>query len=140
MAQAVAFGSQAKIQMISKHRNRAIVQLVFAAVVTVLLVVLFKNHGRHMTNDFGLIVFFSLLGMTVLWSIGGFSLAQAKGYDFHTMGGAFIFLFIAGFCVPIARFLFPLVVMFGLPDKTAPRRRRRRRSSAEDHGVQEGKQ
>ena len=69
-----------------------------------------------------LIVFY--LATVTMWMVGSFSLAKAKGYSSDMMGAVFIFLFILGFCFPIAPFVLPAVVLFGLKDKTRERLRR----------------
>lgn len=79
-----------------------------------------------MSQDEVAMFFLAYFCTAAVWMIGSYSLAKAKGYDDHTMGGVLLFLFIAGFCIPLAPFLFPGVVLFGLPDKTRGQRRRRR--------------
>jgi hypothetical protein len=64
------------------------------------------------------------LATVTMWMVGSFSLAKAKGHHADTVGSIFIFLFILGFCIPMAPFIFPGFVIFGLEDKTKGRRRR----------------
>jgi predicted permease len=80
---------------------------------------------NHRTSDgtIALLLLFYLATVT-MWMVGSFSLARAKGYSSDMMGAVFIFLFILGFCFPVAPFVFPAVVVFGLKDKTRERLRR----------------
>jgi hypothetical protein len=114
--------------MISKHRNRGIWQLALAFVLSGVFVVLAHNALPHLRRDqviqggmvLGLFVY---LGTVTLWMVGSFSFANAKGYDTDTMGALFLFLFFLGLCLPVAPILFPIVVLFGLKDKTRHRNR-----------------
>ena len=83
-----------------------------------------RNLRLGRLNEGWMVTWFLLyLGTVSLWMVGSFSLARAKGYHTDTMGGLFIFLFLLGFCFPVAPFLFPAVVIFGLKDKASERRR-----------------
>lgn len=113
--------------MITKHRNRGISQLAIAILMTAALVFGFMKSGRKTseTSDGVFALLFLLYLATVtMWMVGSFSLAKAKGYGTDMMGGIFIFLFILGFCFPVAPLVFPAVVIFGLKDKTRERLRR----------------
>src|SRR5260370_2017536 len=115
--------------MISKHRNRGIFQLAVALVLTALLVFMWHKGAGHLrvrevSEGWMVFWFFLYLGTVTLWMVGSFSLAKAKGYDTDMMGGLFIFLFLLGFCFPVAPFVFPGFVIFGLKDKTRERKHR----------------
>jgi len=76
-----------------------------------------------MNDNWKVIVILSYLGTVTMWMVGSFSLAKAKGYGSDMMGGIFLFLFILGFCIPFAPFVFPGLVIFGLKDKAQHRSR-----------------
>ena len=115
--------------MISKHRNRGILQLTLALALTGLLIFMWHKGGSHLrlnrvSDGWMIFWFFLYLGTITLWMIGSFSLAKAKGYGTDMIGGLFLFLFVLGFCIPIAPMVFPGFVIFGLKDKTRERKRR----------------
>src|SRR5690242_8809946 len=111
--------------MITKHRNRGIGQLACAVFMTVALVILFRHSGGfRMSDNWKVILILSYLSTVTMWMVGSFSLAKAKGYGSDMMGGIFLFLFLLGFCIPIAPFVFPGLVIFGLKDKTKRRSQR----------------
>lgn len=113
--------------MIAKDRNRAFMQFVCALILTVLQLIFFLKIQRLVATQDEFVVFFlTYFSSVALWMLGSYNLAKAKGYDSHTIGGVFIVLFIAGFCVPMAALLYPAVVLFGLPDKNRRGRRRSR--------------
>jgi cytochrome bd-type quinol oxidase subunit 2 len=114
--------------MISKHRNRGIIQLAFAMVLTGVLIFMWRKGAAHLrlrqvSDGWMIFWFFLYLGTVTLWMVGSFSLAKAKGYGTDMMGGLFMFLFLLGFCIPLAPFVFPGFVIFGLKDKTRKRKR-----------------
>jgi hypothetical protein len=110
--------------MITKHRNRGLAQLVFAILMTVGLVFGVLKDGRHTSDGMTALLVLLYFATVTMWMVGSFSLAKAKGYGSDMMGGVFLFLFILGFCFPIAPFAMPAVVIFGLKDKTRERWRR----------------
>ncbi len=111
--------------MIAKYRNRGLIQLGVALVATGLLVYLAtKLDRRHRSDNLFILILFVYIGCWVLWMAGSLSLAKAKGYGGDMAGGILLFLILLGFCVPISVFAFPVVVMFGLKDKTGHRSRR----------------
>ena len=112
--------------MISTYRNRGILQLSFAVVLTVVLTIMGYTWGRRMKDTQIAILILLYLAAVTMWMVGGFSLAKAKGYDGDMVGGVFVFLYIAGFCFPLVPFIFPGVVIFGLKDKTRHRHRSHR--------------
>lgn len=80
------------------------------------------NAGRAGRDDIFALLILPYLATVTMWMVGSFSLAKAKGYGSDMMGAVFMLLFILGFCFPIAPFVFPAVVLFGLKDKTRERR------------------
>ena len=110
--------------MISKHRNRSIWQFACALAMTVVFFSLFAPVRGHIIseNEKALLVLVYLATVT-MWMVGCFSLAKAKGYATDMTGGIFLFLFLLGCCIPCAPFVFPVVVIFGLKDKTKRRSR-----------------
>ena len=96
--------------MIPKHRNRAILQLASALALTVAIIVIAVSSRRQpqRISDERIVVLLLLyLGSMTLWMIGSFSLARAKGHGRDTIGGIFLFLFLLGFCVPLAPLFSP---------------------------------
>jgi drug/metabolite transporter (DMT)-like permease len=109
--------------MISKYRNRAAVKLAIAVgigVVAALLVI--KGRGPR-GNDLylcgGVLL---MLAAMALYAWGTSDLATAKGYTHGTVPALLI---VGYFCAPIIMPLMPLIVLFGLKDKTVSRRERR---------------
>jgi len=90
---------------------------------TALLIALFPKKRFHPTTDDRFIfLLFLYLGTVIMWMVASFSLAKAKGYSSDETGAIFIFLFLLAFCFPVAAFLLPGVVIFGLKDKTRVRK------------------
>jgi hypothetical protein len=110
--------------MITKYRNWGILQLICALALTVAVVIVFRGRGLNISDNRTIILIILYLAAVTLWMVGSFSLAKAKGYGSDTMGGIFLFLFLLGFCIPIAPFVFPGFVIFGLKDKMKRRSRR----------------
>ena len=110
--------------MITKYRNRGIAQLFLAILMTAGLILVFMKTERKMSDGMTALLLLFCLATLTMWMVRSFSLAKAKGYSGDMMGKVFIFLFVLGFCFPIAPFVFPVVVIFGLEDKTRERLRR----------------
>jgi cytochrome c oxidase assembly factor CtaG len=113
--------------MISKYRNRALLQIVIAIVLSVLLVVVFRKSIHTFVNKnnwtaLGVILYVASYAM---WVMASLSLARARGYQRDAMGVLFAVCFIIGFCIPILPLLFPFFIIFGLEDKTKDKMRRR---------------
>ena len=88
-----------------------------------MFVYLFVERDRqHPSDAYFVLVLFLYLGCWAMWMAASFTLAKAKGYAGDIAGGIFLFLIILGFCFPVAAFVFPAVVLFGLKDKTKERR------------------
>ncbi len=113
--------------MIIEFRNRAAAWLVAAVVLTGVVgaSIYFRESLRPYSNEVLFILAYFTVALTAwyAWIAVGWNLAKAKGHDSRTSGGLLAVLFIASFCIPIAVFLFPIVVAFGLDDKTRSRRR-----------------
>jgi biotin transporter BioY len=75
-------------------------------------------------NWLGLVVLL-YMGAAILWIVGCFYLAKAKGYDQDRVGGMFLLLFVLGCIIPVAPCIFPIGVLF-LKDKARRHVRRRR--------------
>lgn len=116
--------------MISRYRNRSILWFVFAALLTAAFCVAFAQVGKLSNDNWSVLSFFLYLGAAVLWMVGCFNLAKAKGYGADQVGGMFLFLFILGCVIPIAPCIFPIGVLF-LRDKTQRPVRRRRGDNAD---------
>jgi len=111
--------------MIARYRNKGFIQLACAVAMTALLVFLYSRWDRRSPNDnIVILLVFLYFACWVLWMVASFTLAKAKGYSTDLAGGIFLFLIVVGFCFPIAALLFPIVVLFGLNDKTRERLRR----------------
>jgi ABC-type phosphate transport system permease subunit len=112
--------------MITKYRNRSILQAICALVLSVLLVIVFRKsiHVRTSHDWFvlALVLYFATWAMWVMTSL---SLARAKGYSRDLAGTLFLIFIIVGFCVPIALVAFPFYIIFAMEDKTKGRTRRR---------------
>jgi uncharacterized membrane protein len=116
--------------MISKYRNRALLQTIFAIILTistvVFLVVLHKHiYRRDESNDWGVLIIPLFFADWAMWMLVSFTLAKAKGYSKDFAGGLFIMMFILGFCIPMAPMLFPLYIIFAMEDRAKDRTRRR---------------
>ncbi len=114
--------------MIPKYRNRALIQLACALVLTALLVfwisLIVRQGIQHRNENYMALLLVLYLGCWTMWMIASYSLAKAKGYSGEMAGGIFVFLMVIAFCFPIAAILFPVAVIFGLDDKTRRRLRR----------------
>lgn len=111
--------------MIARYRNKGFIQLACAVAMTALLVFLFVRWDRRSPNDnIGVLLLLLYFACWTLWMMASFTLAKAKGYSADLAGGIFLSLIVLGFCFPIAVLLFPIVVLFGLNDKTRERLRR----------------
>jgi hypothetical protein len=110
--------------MISRFRNRSLLQYAIAILLTVLFGIVASRINRVNVNDDQLVMLILLyVGSWVMWMWGSFTLAKAKGYGSDWSGNVFIFLLALGFCFPIAPFIFPGFIIFGLKDKTRDHRR-----------------
>src|SRR5712691_9462715 len=112
---------RAKLQMIPKYRNRGILQLICALAMTVALIAIAlssRRQAHRMSDERILVLILLYFGSVKMWMVGSFTLARAKGHGRDTIGGIFLFLLLLGFCVPIAPFVFPGLVIFGLKDRT----------------------
>ncbi len=106
--------------MISKHRNRGILMIVWALVMTGALGYLFYDtrHVHRVSQNRTVLWILVALIWWALWFGAGFSLARAKGYEVDTTSGLFVFLLFVSFFIPVAVFVFPATVIFVLKDKT----------------------
>jgi hypothetical protein len=113
--------------MISKYRNRALLQIVIAVVLSVLLVIAFRKsiHTIAGKDNWTILVLTLYVAAYAMWVVASLSLARARGYQRDAMGALFAVCFIIGFCIPILPLLFPFFIIFGLEDKTKDRKRRR---------------
>ncbi len=112
--------------MISKHRNRAFLQLAVAAALMAAFVILICTRARRVSDTWIIAFILLYLAAVTMWMVGSFTLAKAKGYEGDLACGVFVFLYVVGFCFPIAPLLFPGGVIFGLKDKARHRRRSHR--------------
>ena len=88
-----------------------------------LLVYLFVRRDKLQPSDnYLVLLLFVYLGCWTMWMVASFTLAKAKGYAGDFAGAIFLLLIVLGFCFPVAVFVFPAVVLFGLEDKTKTRR------------------
>lgn len=109
--------------MISKYRTKGFIQLTCAIIMSALLVYLFlRRDSQHPSENYFILLLFLYIGCWTMWMIASFSLAKAKGYAGDMAGGILLFLILIGFCFPVAVFVFPAVVLFGLKDKTKGRK------------------
>ena len=101
--------------MIPKYRNRGIAQLVLAISLTALLIYLIcQGGGLHTSDNWVVLGTLLYIACWATWLLASFSLAKAKGYGRDYTGSVLIFLFLLSFCFPVALFVFPVVVIFGL--------------------------
>lgn len=115
--------------MISKYRNRAAIQIACAFVLTVLWAFFtykqvhtpISQRGRGWTA----LLIIGFFASWVMWMMGSITLTRAKGYQRDFAGGLFVFIYLLGFCFPIAPVLFPLFIIFALEDKAKRRIERR---------------
>jgi cobalamin synthase len=112
--------------MISKYRNRALIQIVIAITLTILLVLVFRmaNRFRPSSDDWFVLALILYVAAYAFWVMGSLSMAKARGYNGDSIGFLFMVCFIVGFCIPILPLLFPFFIIFGLEDKTKNRTRR----------------
>ena len=112
--------------MIFKYRNRAVLQIVVAIILSVLLVIVFRKsiHVRVGEDNWTALGVVLYLAAYAMWVISSLNLARAKGYQRDAMGALFTICFVIGFCIPILPLLFPFFIIFGLEDKTKDRMRR----------------
>lgn len=104
--------------MITRHKDRAVLQLAGAAITIIVGSTLAGFLGRERMEDMLVVILFAYVGAVVLLMMGSFSLARAKGYETDMMGCILVFLYFAGFLFPLAPLLLPGIVIFGLKDKT----------------------
>jgi len=111
--------------MIAKYRNKGLLQLACAVAMTALFVYLILYWKiRSPSDNRGIVLALLYFACWTMWMVASFTLAKAKGYATDLAGGILLFLILLAFCFPIAVFLFPVVVLFGLNDKTRERLRR----------------
>ena len=111
--------------MITKYRNRGLIQFVAALHVAAIAIIVFVLVDGKNSDGWIAFMVLAYLATIVLLMAASFSLAKAKGYADDMVGGMFLFLFLLGCCIPFAPFLFPFVVLLGLKDKTQRRSRSR---------------
>jgi hypothetical protein len=109
--------------MIAKYRNRGIVYISCALVLTALLIVLIYRHGPKVSDGTMALGFLLYCATWTMWMVASFTLAKARGYASDFTGTLFLIFFIIGFCFPIAPMLFPLYIIFALKDKSSDRYR-----------------
>jgi hypothetical protein len=111
--------------MIAKYRNRGIIELASAFIMTGILIYFVAAPKKSLRTNEGWIVaaIFLYFAAFVMWIRSGFSFVRAKGYPRDYAGKMFLFLIILGFCFPMAVWVLPAVAIFGLEDKTKTRRR-----------------
>jgi ABC-type thiamin/hydroxymethylpyrimidine transport system permease subunit len=114
--------------MITKYRNRSLICLVLAVVLTVVIgFLIHKIMHTRVSERSGWLIAFCVIGYIVAWIawiLVGFNLASAKGYSKDFAGALFVMAYLFGFCFPPIVFAFPLFFLFGMPDKTKGRSRR----------------
>lgn len=114
--------------MITKYRNRSLIQFACAFGMTVTFFVVFyivthrEGPVSRVWAPLAVLWYFATL---TLWAMASFTLAKAKGYDTDQMGAVLLFLYLVSCCVPGAMFVFPAVAI-GLRDKTRRHRHRGR--------------
>jgi peptidoglycan biosynthesis protein MviN/MurJ (putative lipid II flippase) len=112
--------------MIPHFRRKGFIQLSAAAVLTSLLAFLIVRRDRpHASDGYVVLLLFLMVACWVLWMLASYTLAKAKGYDSQSSSGMFVVFLVLGFCfMPIMMFAFPVIVLFGLKDKTRRRQPR----------------
>ena len=107
--------------MITRHRNRAIKHLSLSFSLLILLVVLLAGARALGLPDALTAVGGILLGTfaIVFYVQGNIALAEAKGYDGSVVAAIII---VATLCLGGLFFAMPLIIFFGLKDKTKSRR------------------
>jgi len=108
--------------MITKYRNRGLIQFVTALHIAAIAIGLFVWFDGKESDGWVAFLVLAYIGTVILLMAASFSLAKAKGYADDMVGGLFLMLFLLGCCIPFAPFLFPIVVLFGLKDKAHRRR------------------
>ena len=110
--------------MITRHRNRAIKRLGLSFSLLILLVVLVGTRALGLPAAL-IAVGAVLLGTfaVVFYVQGNIALAEAKGYDGSVVAAIII---VACLCLGGLFFAMPLIIFFGLKDKTRVRRYPRR--------------
>jgi drug/metabolite transporter (DMT)-like permease len=109
--------------MISAHRNRAFKLLGLSFALVILLVLLIG--ARTLGVPAPIVAVGAILLGTfafVFYVQGNIALAQAKGYDSSVVAAITI---VASFCIGGLFFAMPLIILFGLNDKTRGRRHSR---------------
>jgi len=128
LCRAQLLGRQAKnIPMISKYRNRALIYCVFAVTLTVIALSLGPKVSHLRVERSGIMIASTTIASIaawVLWVLTGLSLVRAKGYSKDFTGSLFMMVIFFGMCCPFLIIGFPLVVLFGMEDKTRHKRRR----------------
>jgi hypothetical protein len=112
--------------MITKHRNRAFIQMGIALVLTVSMVLVFmslaaKRRQHQDMDSWAALAIVLYLGSYAMWTAASLTLARAKGYPRDFGGALFLGCFILGFCIPIVPVLFPFYILFGLEDRAKRR-------------------
>lgn len=115
--------------MITRYRNRGLLQVAGAVLVVAFAVVIYtlfhKSDADLFTSDWDVFFLFVHLIAVVLVLAATFSFAKAKGYSADMVGGILIFLVLFALCIPCAAFVFPVAVVFGLKDRNKTRSPRR---------------
>ena len=115
--------------MITKYRNRSLIYLTVAVVLSVVLgLLMHKTIHTRISERSGGVLAFLIIGYIVAWIswvLVGFSLARAKGYSQDFTGTLFMVVYFFGICLPIVVVAFPLYILFGMEDKAKNRSRRR---------------
>ena len=122
------FPCDTSVAMLPRYRKKGFVQLAVAAAMTALLVFLIVRREKpHVSDGYAVVSLFLFIGCWVMWMLASLTLAKAKGYDVRTSEGLFAGLLVLGFCfMPVMMIAFPVVVLFGLKDKTRGRATHRR--------------
>ena len=111
--------------MIARQRNKALKQLTISFGLVVLTVLL--AGARTLGVPAALVAVGAILLGTfalVFYVQGNIALAQAKGYDGSVVAAIII---VAALCLGGLFFAMPLIILFGLKDRTRPREHRRSR-------------
>lgn len=108
--------------MIPRYRNRALIQLGLSALFLVLMFVMVGLVGY--LPKVVIAVACVLLGTFsfYFYGVGSVTLAKAKGYDDTVVLAIIIVSFL---CLSGLLYTIPLIIMFGLKDRTRPRRHSR---------------
>jgi nitrogen fixation/metabolism regulation signal transduction histidine kinase len=112
--------------MISKYRNRSIALIILASFLTALLVYRIATARLHIPSasddNRAAIAFLLYLACWIAWFMASLSLAKAKGHQADRLAPVLVVLLILSICVPGLCVVAPIVVIFGLEDKTKRRR------------------